>query len=46
DGVLAEVEIYPDTDHGFAFPLRPVYRKQAAERHWERLINLFRRRVG
>jgi carboxymethylenebutenolidase len=45
-GVLHEVETYPDTDHGFAFPQRPVYRKQAAERHWERLIALFRRRVG
>ena len=46
NGVLAEVEIYPDTDHGFAFPARPIYKKQAAERHWERLISLFRRRVG
>ena len=38
----AEVEIYPKTEHGFAFPKRPVYDKAAAERHWERLFELFR----
>ncbi|MDZ4741663.1 MAG: dienelactone hydrolase family protein [Alphaproteobacteria bacterium] len=45
-GVNAEVEIYPGTDHGFAFPQRPVYNKAAAERHWERLLALFRKRLG
>jgi len=44
--VSAEVEIYPGTDHGFAFPKRPVYNKPSAERHWERLIALLRRRLG
>jgi carboxymethylenebutenolidase len=37
----AEVENYPGTHHGFAFPERPVYNKAAAERHWERLFKLF-----
>jgi carboxymethylenebutenolidase len=37
----AEVEIYPGTQHGFAFPQRPAYDKAAAERHWERLFALF-----
>jgi carboxymethylenebutenolidase len=41
EGVNAEVEIYPGTQHGFAFPQRPVYNKAAAERHWERLFALF-----
>lgn len=41
-----EVERYPGTEHGFAFPKRPVYDKAAAERHWERLFALFRRRLG
>jgi carboxymethylenebutenolidase len=45
DGANAEVEIYPGTDHGFAFPKRPVYNKDAAERHWERLLALYRRRL-
>jgi carboxymethylenebutenolidase len=40
-GGNAEVEIYPGTGHGFAFPSRPVYDKPAAERHWERLFTLF-----
>jgi carboxymethylenebutenolidase len=42
-GANAEVEIYPGTHHGFAFPKRPVYDRDAAERHWERLLALYRR---
>jgi carboxymethylenebutenolidase len=45
-GANGEVEQYPGTDHGFAFPQRPAYRKLAAEQHWERVLNLFRRRLG
>jgi carboxymethylenebutenolidase len=45
DGANAEVEIYPGTHHGFAFPKRPVYDKDAAERHWERLLALYRRQL-
>lgn len=41
--VRHRIEWYPGTHHGFAFPLRPVYDKLAAERHWERLHDLFRR---
>jgi len=41
EGGNAEVEIYPGTQHGFAFASRPVYDKPAAERHWERLFALF-----
>jgi carboxymethylenebutenolidase len=40
-GGNAEVEIYPGTQHGFAFASRPMYDKAAAERHWERLFALF-----
>jgi carboxymethylenebutenolidase len=42
----AEVEIYPGTAHGFAFPQRPAYNKPAAERHWERLFALFGAALG
>lgn len=45
-GNPGELEIYPDVHHGFAFPQRKVYEKHAAERHWERLIALYRRRLG
>ncbi|UCF53314.1 MAG: dienelactone hydrolase family protein, partial [Bradyrhizobium sp.] len=44
-GAKAEVEIYPGTHHGFAFPKRPVYDRDAAERHWERLLALYRRNL-
>ena len=44
--VTAEVEIYPGVEHGFAFPGRAAYDRPAAERHWERLFALFRRRLG
>jgi len=39
------LERYPDTYHGFAFPRRAMYNKQAAERHWERLFDLFQRNL-
>jgi len=41
-----ELEIYPDVHHGFAFPQRWCYSKPEAERHWERLIALYRRTLG
>ncbi|HEX4710956.1 dienelactone hydrolase family protein [Phenylobacterium sp.] len=40
-----EVELYPGVHHGFAFPQRPAYDRPAAERHWERLFALWRRRL-
>jgi carboxymethylenebutenolidase len=45
-GTAGELEIYPGLHHGFAFPQRRVYDKAGAERHWERLIALYRRRLG
>ncbi|MCW5745509.1 MAG: dienelactone hydrolase family protein [Alphaproteobacteria bacterium] len=45
-GAAGELEIYPKVHHGFAFPQRKVYDKPAAERHWERLIALYRRTLG
>ena len=45
-GTNNEVEIYPGTHHGFAFPKRPVYHRDAAERHWERLLALYRRNLS
>ena len=45
-GVTGELEIHPGVHHGFAFPQRKIYDKPAAERHWERLIALYRRRLG
>jgi carboxymethylenebutenolidase len=43
-GIKYQVEWYPDTHHGFVFPQREgMYHKASAERHWERLFDLFRR---
>ena len=42
--VRHRIEWYPGVEHGFAFPQREgIYDKSAAERHWERLFDLFRR---
>ena len=45
-GNPGELEIHPGVHHGFAFPDRWCYDVPAAERHWERLIALYRRRLG
>ena len=45
-GNPGELEIYPGVHHGFAFPHRWCYDTAAAERHWERLVALYRRRLG
>ena len=45
-GSPGEIELYRGVHHGFAFPERWCYDKPAAERHWERLIALYRRRLG
>ncbi len=45
-GNPGELEIHPGVHHGFAFPQRKIYDQSAAERHWERLIALYRRRLG
>jgi carboxymethylenebutenolidase len=38
------IEWYPKVEHGFVFPQRAgMYNAKAAERHWERLFNLFER---
>ena len=45
-GASGEIELHPGVHHGFAFPARWCYDKPAAERHWERLIALYRRHLG
>jgi carboxymethylenebutenolidase len=44
--VRYRIEWYPGTHHGFVFPLRAgMYEKASAERHWERLFDLFGRNL-
>lgn len=45
-GTKGELEMYPTAHHGFAFPQRKIYHKASAERHWERLISLYRRSLS
>jgi carboxymethylenebutenolidase len=44
-GIKHTIEIYPETEHGFVFSERPVYKKPASERHWETMLALFDRRL-
>lgn len=45
-GTPHRIEWYPGAEHGFVFPLRAgVYHQPSAERHWERLFDLFGRRL-
>ena len=43
-GTVHRIEWYPGVEHGFVFPQRAgIYNQPAAERHWERLFDLFER---
>jgi carboxymethylenebutenolidase len=46
-GTPYRLEWYPGAQHGFVFPRRTgIYHQPSAERHWERLFDLFRRRLA
>jgi carboxymethylenebutenolidase len=45
-GVRGEVERLPGTTHGFAMADLPVYNREAAERHYERTLALWRRNLS
>ncbi len=44
-GTKGRVEWYAGTEHGFSFAERPQYVQASSERHWERLHDLFWRRL-
>lgn len=44
-GAKYRIEWYPGTYHGFVFPARPVYDPAAADRHWDRILDLFKRNL-
>jgi carboxymethylenebutenolidase len=43
--INARIETYQEAHHGFAFPNRRAYDKRSAERHWERLFDMWRRNL-
>jgi carboxymethylenebutenolidase len=46
-GTPHRIEWYPGAEHGFVFPLRKgIYHEASAERHWERLLDLFGRTLA
>jgi carboxymethylenebutenolidase len=45
-GTPYRLEWYPGAQHGFVFPQRAgIYHQPSAERHWERLFDLFGRNL-
>jgi carboxymethylenebutenolidase len=44
-GPRHRLEIYPDVQHGFTMPDLPIYDRAAAERHWDAMLDLFRRNL-
>jgi carboxymethylenebutenolidase len=41
-GTNFTMELYPKVQHGFATGGNPMYDRDASERHWERILALFR----
>lgn len=44
-GINGRIEMYPEAEHGFAFPARRLYHKASSERHYERLFDMFQRNL-
>jgi carboxymethylenebutenolidase len=45
-GVVYQSEIHAGTEHGYMFPQRYCYRREAAEASWAKVFALFARRLG
>jgi carboxymethylenebutenolidase len=45
-GVRHRIEIYPGTRHAFAFRDRDTHMRAAEDRHWQRMIALFRKHLS
>ena len=45
-GVTHETEVFPTTEHGFAFPEREVYHEPYAEIVWNKMFKLYARVLG
>jgi len=41
-GASFAIEVYPGARHGFAVDGMPTYDREAAERHWQRVLTLFK----
>jgi len=45
EGVTYQLDIWAETEHGFCFPMRPVYSEEAAEKVWKIAFDLFKRKL-
>ncbi len=45
-GVSFELDVFPDTEHGFCFPERPAYVESAAETVWQKVFAMYQRCLG
>jgi carboxymethylenebutenolidase len=45
-GVAHQVDVYPGTFHGFAFPERPAHQHHAAEDSWAKIFAMWARRLA
>jgi carboxymethylenebutenolidase len=46
NGVVHEIETYPGTEHGYAFPERAMYNEAAAEATWTKMFEMYSRVLG
>lgn len=45
-GVSYKLDVWPETEHGFCFPSRPIYKEDSAEKVWKIVFDLFQRRLS
>lgn len=45
-GIAYTIDVHPGTHHGFCFPERSIYHKEAAEEVWRKVFYLFKKRLS
>lgn len=45
NNVTYRLDIFPKTEHGFCFPQRPAYHEEAAEKVWENVFEMYKRKL-
>jgi len=46
NGVTYQLDICPETHHGFCFPERPNYHEASAEAVWEKVFEMYARQLA
>lgn len=45
NGVTYQLDVWPETEHGFCFPSRGVYKEASAEKVWELVFEMYKRQL-